>query len=157
MNLRQLQENDYEFIIKIMPEWWSGRDLTGMLPRLFFQHFNSTSLVLEKNGRIVGFLVGFLSQSRPEEAYIHFVGVDPEYRGRGQARRLYEKFFETIRAEGRTTVRAITAPVNKASIGFHTRLGFEIEAKGGSIDGIPTCPNYDGRGGDRVLFRKVLG
>ena len=36
--------------------------------------------------------VGFMSQSRPAEAYIHFVGVHPDERGHGLGRRLYEHF-----------------------------------------------------------------
>jgi GNAT superfamily N-acetyltransferase len=64
--------------------------MAGMLPRLFFEHFTDTSFAAERDGRLVGFLAGFISQSRPGEAYIHFVGVDPAQRGRGLGRLLYE-------------------------------------------------------------------
>ena len=32
---------------------------------------------------LAGFVCGFLSQTEPHEAYIHFVGVAPERRGEG--------------------------------------------------------------------------
>ena len=44
-------------------EWWGGRDLTAMLPKLFLNHFNDTSFVAENNDRMIGFLIGFLSPS----------------------------------------------------------------------------------------------
>lgn len=130
--------------------------MRDMLPKLFFTHFRDTSFIAEQNGDIVGFLNGFFSQSFPDEAYIHFVGVHPEYRGVGIARLLYEKFFETVSARGTRLVRCVTAPINKTSIAFHTRMGFEIEPGDVTVDGISTHSNYDGRGESRVLFLKRL-
>ncbi|GIN42080.1 hypothetical protein J19TS1_50290 [Heyndrickxia oleronia] len=54
--------------------------MSDKLPKLFFDHFTNTSFVVEKVGEIVGFLIGFLSQSHSNEAYIHFLGVHPNYR-----------------------------------------------------------------------------
>ena len=97
-----------------------------MVPRVFLEHFAGTSLVAESDAQMYGFLVGFRSQDHPGEAYIHFVGVAPEARGRGLARRMYEAFFEAATAAGRTTIRAVTSPRNTGSLAFHTRLGFTI-------------------------------
>jgi ribosomal protein S18 acetylase RimI-like enzyme len=154
--IRHLEEDDHKAIISVMKDWWGGRDLSGLLPRLFFQHFKLTSFVLEDQGRIIGFLVGFLSQTYPGEAYIHFAGIDPEYQRQGLGRILYDHFFEIVKGFGRTTVRAITSPVNKTSIAFHTGLGFTIEDKGQGQDGVPVYPDHDGRDGARVLFKKEL-
>jgi predicted GNAT superfamily acetyltransferase len=72
----------------------------------------------------VGFLIGFLSQSRPDEAYIRLVAVHPEQRGAGVGRALYERFFAVTRERGRAVVRSVTSPGNQASVAFHARLGF---------------------------------
>jgi ribosomal protein S18 acetylase RimI-like enzyme len=118
------------------------------LPQLFFLHFEGTSFVAEdEDGELAGFLVGFLSQASPEEAYIHFVGVSPERRGEGVGSALYERFFEEVRAHGRSVVRCVTSPVNEDSVAFHRALGFEVER---------TVPDYDGPGEDRVLLVKRL-
>ena len=63
--------------------------MVDMLPKLFFIHFRETSFVAERNGELAGFLVGFLSQSEPNAAYVHFVGPGPAARGTGLARDLY--------------------------------------------------------------------
>jgi ribosomal protein S18 acetylase RimI-like enzyme len=154
--IRHANESNYVSVIRVINDWWGGRQMADMLPKLFFQHFQPSSFIAEQDGEMIGFLVGFLSQTYPDEAYIHFVGVHPAYRRMGVARRLYERFFSVTARHGRTTVRCITSPVNQASIRFHTRLGFEIEPGDGEVDGIPYTSNYDGRGHDRVLFVKKL-
>lgn len=152
MIVRNAEPADYPSVIRVMDAWWGGRHLTPLLPRLFLDHFRDTSFVVEEDGELVAFFVGFLSQSRPEEAYIHFIGVRPGRRGSGIARDLYERFFAIARANGRWVVRCVTAPVNTDSVAFHRKMGFEIEAGNGEIDGVPVHRDHDGPGGDRVLF-----
>jgi ribosomal protein S18 acetylase RimI-like enzyme len=130
--------------------------MTEMLPKLFFVHFHDTSFVAEVDGEIVGFLIGFLSQIYQNEAYVHFLGVHPNFRKQGVALKLYEHFFQEVQIRGRRIVRLVTATVNKESIAFHTHIGFKIEPQETKIDGISFYPNYDGQGNDRVLFVKQL-
>lgn len=127
MNLRVLVESDYQNVISVLDEWWGGRHMADMLPKLFFRHFKETSFIAEEGSKIVGFLVGFVSQSYPTEAYIHFIGVHPDYRKERIGLKLYSAFFEKVQQKGCEIVRSITSPVNKGSIGFHTRIGFEME------------------------------
>ena len=85
VTVRQLRPADHAAVITVIDDWWGGRRMADMLPRLFFEHFTDTSFAAERDGELAGFLVGFLSQSRPTEAYIHFVGVHPGERGAGLA------------------------------------------------------------------------
>jgi N-acetylglutamate synthase-like GNAT family acetyltransferase len=154
--LRHAEVRDYDPIIQVIDDWWGGRPMAGMLHRLFFEHFQPTSFVIEEHAEMVGFLVGFRSQTTPTQAYIHFVGVHPDYRGQGMGRRLYEHFFEVVRKMGCTEVRAITSPVNRGSIAFHRRMGFAILPGDADIDGVAVMTNYDRHGNDRVRFRRNL-
>jgi ribosomal protein S18 acetylase RimI-like enzyme len=156
MNLRNIKTSDFEPIVSVVNDWWGVRDVAGLLQMLFFKHFKSTSYVAEIDGEMVGFLVGFLSQDFENEAYIHFVGVHPEFRKMKIARTLYEKFFETIKLENRNIVRCLTSPINKTSIAFHQKMGFTIEPQGFEIDGIPVAKDYDGKSHDRILFVRNL-
>ena len=156
MDIRPISERDHAPIIAVVNEWWGGRQMAGLLPRLFFAHFQDTSFVVEEDGQIIAFLIGFVSQSRPGQAYIHFVGIHPEQRKRGLGRQLYELFFKTVRARGCNSVRCITAPINSGSIAFHRRMGFQIEKSDRERDGVHYAADYDGPGQDRVLFVKTL-
>lgn len=96
MNIRNIKEDDYPHIISRLNDWWGGRKMSSMLPRLFFQHFNDTSFVIEKDREIAGFIVGFLSQTEPNTAYVHFVGVNPNFRKQGIGRQLYDRFASSV-------------------------------------------------------------
>ena len=143
--VRHAEADDYARVTAVVDDWWGGRAMAAMLPKLFFVHVRDTSFVAEDDADLAGFLCGFRSQTLDNEAYVHFVGVDPNRRGSGLGRLLYERFFAAVRP--RTVVRAVTSPVNERSVAFHQGLGFEIER----VD-----PAYDGRGEPRVLLVKHL-
>jgi L-amino acid N-acyltransferase YncA len=148
VTIRPAEPGDYDRVIRVVDEWWGGRQMAEMLPRLFFDHFTDTCFVADDEaGRLAGFIVGFLSQSKSREAYVHFVGVAPEHRRAGLAKRLYERFFEAARASDREVVRAVTSPANAVSIAAHSAMGFEV---------VPGPAAYDGDGRDRVVFEKRI-
>ena len=143
--IRLAEPADHARVVAVVDAWWGGRAMAAMLPRLFFVHFRDTSYVAEDDGELAGFLCGFRSQTFADEAYIHFLGVDPARRGSGLGRTLYEHFFAAVAP--RTIVRAVTSPVNERSVAFHRALGFEVEG---------VQPDYDGRGEPRVQLVKHL-
>lgn len=148
ITLRTARASDYDGIIAVADDWW-GRPVHGALPRLFLDHFHNTSLIAGRfSGELAGFLVGFGSPAQRDCAYIQFVGVAPKERRSGLARSLYRAFFEMAAADGRSVVRAVTAPVNSASIAFHTAMGFTVT---GPVDG------YNGPSSAMILFERRLG
>ncbi|MEM7016432.1 MAG: GNAT family N-acetyltransferase [Pseudomonadota bacterium] len=146
MHYRTASPQDYETIIGVVDDWW-GRFVSHAVPRLFLEHFYSTSFIVEDEGVIVGFLIGFLSPSDEQAAYIHFVGVDPKQRKLGIAAELYQRFFELASQDGRTRVNATTIPENEVSIEFHRRMGFEVSEP---IEG------YNQPKRSHILFTKYL-
>ncbi len=154
--IRHLEQDDYQPIISVVDEWWGGRPMAAMLPKLFFVHFRSTSFTAVDDGQIVGFLIGFVSQTFPDQGYIHFLGVHPARRGEGLGRLLYEHFFAAAASHGCRTAHCVTAPVNRDSIAFHRRLGFSLLDSDDKADGVPFTVGYDGKGQDRVIFTKDL-
>jgi ribosomal protein S18 acetylase RimI-like enzyme len=93
------------------------------------------------------FLIGFLSPSAADRAYIQFAGVSPGARGRGLGRRLYEEFFALARGDGRRLVSAVTSPANSGSVAFHRSMGFTVTGP---------VPDYDGPGRPKVVFEREL-
>jgi ribosomal protein S18 acetylase RimI-like enzyme len=156
LQIRHVEPLDYEPIISVVDEWWGGRRMADMLPKLFFVHFRNTSFVAEREGSIVGFLIGFISQAQPQEAYVHFVGVHPLFRKLGLGKVLYLEFFSAVMPLGCSKVRCVTSPINKSSIAFHKKMGFSAEKAARIIDGIPVSVDYDGKGEDRVLFTRTI-
>lgn len=153
IELRPIASGDYEYFISRLDSWWGRDGMTLMLPRLFFTHFSATSVVAcdpapgqREPAERTAFLAGFVSQTDPHVAYIHFVGVDPQRRSQGVGRTLYEWFFVTAAALGCTRVTCVTGPGNTRSRAFHAAMGFnerEVE-------------NYDGLGESRMVFERPL-
>jgi ribosomal protein S18 acetylase RimI-like enzyme len=151
VTIRAAMPADFDRIVAVADQWW-GRPMTGVLQRLFLDHFHDTSLVADSSaahspGTLAGFVVGFFSAADPTQAYIHFTGVHPNDRRAGLATELYERFFAMARLAGRSRVHAITSPQNEQSIAFHRRLGFTVSAP---------ISNYDGPDRDRVTFERHL-
>jgi len=149
--IRNAQEADYPYLIKRLNEWWGGRNMADMLPRLFFIHFQDSSFVYLYSPRIIGFVVGFVSNVQRETGYIHFVGVDPDYRCRNIARSLYEKFIAHCWGKNVSSIKCVTSPANTASIAFHHSMGFKASSYDAQGNPLPV-PDYDGPGQDRIVF-----
>jgi GNAT superfamily N-acetyltransferase len=157
MRLRHVRPLDYDRVLAVIDDWWDGRPMSVRLSHVFFSHFAPTSFVIEDDGQLVGFLLGFLSQMHPDEAYVNFVGVHPGYRRLGLGRRLYERFSSAAQLHGRHFVRSITSPANTLSIEFHRGMGFRMLHGDAVIDGVPVWFDYAGAGGHRVVFRREIG
>lgn len=154
--IRNIHSADYHAIITKLDNWWGGRRMTDMLPKLFFNHFSNTSFIIHNEELIKGFLIGFISQA-DSIGYVHFVGVNPEYREQGIGKGLYRLFFDKLKKLGVPEVECVTSPINETSIRFHKKLGFSIQS-GDCVNenGISFRKNYDGPGEDRVVFRRKI-
>jgi ribosomal protein S18 acetylase RimI-like enzyme len=159
IRLRRPVEADHARLSAVIDEWWGGRKLHPLLPRLWFQHFAGTSWIAEDDrGRLAGFIVGFISPDRLDEAFVHMIGTSPNHRRQGLGRTLYERFFEDLAGRGVRRVTVVTWPGNRASVDFHRALGFSADTGPGTqnLYGTPAYPDYDAEGDDRVVFSRDL-
>lgn len=159
IRLRRPVEADHPALVGQLDEWWGGRKVHQRFPRFWFRHFTGTSWVAETaDGRLVGFLVGFISPDRPAEAYVHLIATSPNHRRAGLGRRLYQSFFTDVGGRGVRRVTAVTWPGNRASVEFHRALGFSASDEAGSqnLYGTRGYPDYDADGDDRVVFSRGL-
>jgi len=77
------------------------------------RYFANTCLIVEDEGNIVGFLLGWVSQVDSTIAYLHDVCVIPEMRRRKIATALYNRFFEVVSKMGCRKAYLIINPINK--------------------------------------------
>jgi ribosomal protein S18 acetylase RimI-like enzyme len=159
VRFRRPTEADHGPIVRLVDEWWGGRRISALLPRLWFQHFTRTSWIAEdEEGRLLGFLVGFISPDDPDVGYVHMIGTDPNRRRRGLGGQLYQQFFTDVAGRGVRRVAAITWPGNRVSVAFHRSIGFlPVDGPGTQhLYGSPAIPDYDGDGEDRVVLVREL-
>jgi GNAT superfamily N-acetyltransferase len=143
--LRALTIPDLRVILGELDQFWDERD-TGFLHQALYVHeFGQTSVLAERDGKILAYLLGFVSPDA--SGYIHAVAVRRSARGQGLGRRLYGRFEELVLARGATGLKAITSPENDGSRAFHEALGFDVE----------TVEDYSPSAGPRLVFHRKLG
>ena len=112
----------------------------------FFYELGDMARIVEDDGVMVGFLLGFIAKSKQggDVGYVHLVGIHPDHRRRGVGRLLYETFEDDCRKAGVARMKAITSLGNEGSLLFHQVLGWDtVEIEG-----------YAGPGRPRLVFAK---
>ncbi|MCC6527414.1 MAG: GNAT family N-acetyltransferase [Polyangiaceae bacterium] len=142
MNTRPLVKADYDHIVRIIDEWWGG-PTSALAHPIFFYELGELARVVEVDGRVVGFLFGFIAG---KVGYVHLVGIDPEFRRKRVGTMLYNAFEEACVRSGCVELKAISTLGNEASQRFHQAHGWSCE----------TVADYAGPGRSRVVFRKTL-
>ena len=78
--LRHVTIADLGTILGELDEFWEDPDMEFLHQALYVHEFGDTSVLAERDGAIVGYLLGFVN---PEgTGYIHAVAVRREARGR---------------------------------------------------------------------------
>lgn len=144
MQTRPLTKGDYDQIVQVIDRWWGG-PTSALAHPMFFYELGRLARVVESDGSLVGFLLGFIC---PDAAvgYVHLVGINPDFRRRGVARLLYSAFEEDCAREGCRRLKAITTLGNEGSVIFHQSVGWSMAE----------IEDYAGPGRLRIVFTKDL-
>ncbi|MDO9020959.1 MAG: GNAT family N-acetyltransferase [Deltaproteobacteria bacterium] len=143
METRSLTQEDFGEIASVIDRWWGGPSAALAHP-LFLHELGDDALVVEDDGLLVGFLLGFVTAAGV--GYVHLVGIHNDHRRRGIGRRLYESFTARAQRRGARRMKAITTPGNHGSVEFHRALGYGVEL---AVD-------YAGPARDRYVFTREL-
>jgi GNAT superfamily N-acetyltransferase len=145
MNTRPVTKQDYDHIVRVIDTWWVG-PTSQLVSPMFFYELGSLARVVEQDGVLVGFLLGFVAPGPPKTGYVHLVGIHPEYRRKGVGRLLYDTFQEDCREAGCVRLKAVTTTGNEGSIQFHQATGWRVTH----------VEDYAGPGRPRVVFTKSI-
>jgi hypothetical protein len=67
MITRPLGKQDYDHIVQIIDRWWGG-PTTALAHPIFFYELGAMARVVEHDGILVGFLLGFVAPGPPKPA-----------------------------------------------------------------------------------------
>lgn len=148
METRKITKADYDQIVEVIDRWWGApASMATFAHPIFFYELGDNALIAEKDGKMIGFLLGFVSYKAPKTGYVHLVGISPDARRLGVGRVLYQQFTERCRELGCERMKAITTHGNEGSIRFHEALGWVGAEE----------EDYAGPGRRRLVFTKTLG
>ncbi len=83
-------------------------------------------LVVEDNGRIIGFLLAYETLPFPGTLHIRYIGLHPDYQNKGVGLLLYKKLIEKAKEKKIKKIRALINLDNPKSIKLHEKAGFSL-------------------------------
>jgi GNAT superfamily N-acetyltransferase len=131
-------------------EFWAGSPLDddavlALHDPLFFHQFGGFGAVaLTDDDRDAGYLLGVVSADRL--AVVHALAVHPDWRGRGVARRLIERFAALATGAGARAVQSVVLPDDHVARSLGRRFGAHAASS----------PGHAGPGADRLLLTRSL-
>jgi ribosomal protein S18 acetylase RimI-like enzyme len=115
------------------PEWPGYTEYVARIADIAERAHVATVLVAVVDGVVAGSTTLELGERirpssaeplAPDEAHIRMLGVSPDFRGRGIARRLVIACIETAQGAGKRRLTLETAPVMVAAQRLYTSMGF---------------------------------
>lgn len=146
MLLRDCRPSDFESMWELDQECFpSGIAYSRSELRAFLSRKTAEAIVVESDGRIVAFVLGW-RRSRTE-GHVITLDVATSARRQGLGRRLMVELERRFRAAGVRRVQLETAATNTIAIGFYERLGYRTVAQ---------LPSYYGPGLHAWSMQKAL-
>lgn len=158
VRIRTVKEEDFLEIMDLASKCDSIPVERGSIYHLFTKYFADTCFVAEKDNKIVGYILGFISQLEKNVAYIHNICIAPYLRRKKIGSRLYQEFFQKMKKQKCQKIFLIINPINKLSINYHESLGFNVLNVGEEIfvEGVRASKDYNGPGKHMVVMCKSL-
>jgi len=96
---------------------------------LWCRDFPGTTVVAEVDGKIVGFVIGYLRPERPDTVFVWQVAVSASQRGRGTGTALIEHLLDRVAPLGVTALETTISPDNPASIAMFAAVARRRDAE----------------------------
>lgn len=141
--IRKFMPRDFQQVLSIEEESFWEHD-----PFLYMKQYEMSSdgfLVAEKDGIVVGFVVGMLISRT--EGRIFSIAVSKKHRGGGIATLLVKELLDVFRRKGVTSVRLEVRRSNLIAQKLYQNMGFEI---------VGVAPKYYSDGEDGLMMRKII-
>ena len=112
---RKPDENDGADMYRLVKET-NVLDVNSSYSYLMWgKYFNNTSIVAELNGKIVGFVAGFIQPNTKDVLFVWQVGVSESQQGKGLASRLILEILKRSACKQIQYLEATVTPSNEAS------------------------------------------
>jgi len=144
MKIRNITENDIPQMMELIKNCEHLHFERAGIYWFFWKFFRDTCFVAVENEKIIGLLMGIISQSDPKEAYIYNLGVLLDHRRKGIGSGLIDHFCKKVKEKGCEFITLTTLVDNEYAIKYYQKMGFEKPIKIEKV-GIP-----------RILFKKKI-
>ncbi|WP_433655316.1 diaminobutyrate acetyltransferase [Nocardia sp. CA-128927] len=96
---------------------------------LWCRDFAATSVVAEVQGRVVGYVIGFVRPQAPDTVFVWQVAVDRAQKGKGIGAQMLHALLNNVAAQGVSKLETTISPDNAASIALFSSVARRREAR----------------------------
>ncbi|MGQ4600766.1 diaminobutyrate acetyltransferase [Nocardia sp. R6R-6] len=89
---------------------------------MWCRDFAGTSVVAELDGRIVGYVIGYVRPQASDTLFVWQIAVDQSQRGRGIGAELLHTLLDSVVAQGVSVLETTISPDNAGSIALFTSV-----------------------------------
>lgn len=141
--IRRFKPSDLEGALDLDREVFGGYD--PAIFTAFYEYHPRTTLVAERMGTIVGFVLGF--KHTPLEGRVFWLAVRPGYQSRGIGRKLLTSILRIFRFMGAVSATLEVRISNKNAQALYSGMGFEM---------VTIYPGYYSDGEPAIIMKKRL-
>ena len=116
-------------------------------------HFADTSIAVERDGELVGFISGYRPPAKPETLFVWQVAVSPNARGIGLGKRMLATLAERLRPAGVKFIDTTITPDNEASWALFRSVARQFGADTAEDPFFLGDEHFGGNHADEILLR----
>ncbi|NYT03673.1 MAG: ribosomal protein S18-alanine N-acetyltransferase [Candidatus Methanofastidiosa archaeon] len=109
-----------------------------------FESYRDTFLVVEKDGEVIGFVIGIVQK---KEGHILVIAIRDDFKRKGIGTFLMKKLIDIYKKKGITRLKLEVRASNIAAISMYKNLGFKITNR---------LKHYYENGEDGLLLRREM-
>lgn len=123
--IREAKEEEFLKVYELVSESPPLEKYFQHFYRIILRYFSSTCLVAEKQGKFIGWQMGFISQNHPETYFLWQIGVHPEIQGKGLGGLILDVTEKTAEEKGCQRIELTIDPENTASEKLFLKNGYK--------------------------------
>lgn len=158
--VRQVAENEFMKIYKFVEKCKPLEHYPAHLYKIMFRYFGSTCFIAELKNKVLGFVIGFISQQHEKTYFLWQIGVDPSKQGKGVGSIILEMVEAEVKKLGCQRIELTIDPENKPSQNLFDRMGYRnVSGREGeqvTVDGNAAIKDYYSPGRHFMLYEKYL-
>jgi diaminobutyrate acetyltransferase len=160
IKIRNATENDFLDVYNFVSNCKPLEKYYEHFYKIMLRYFSNSCFIAEFKDEIIGFVMGFKSQTDENTFFLWQIGVNPSHRGKKVAENLLKKLENTAETQGCNKMEVTVDPENIASQKLFEKNGYiNISSKEGKIieiSGKQTVKDYYKPGRHFILYGKKI-
>lgn len=158
--LRKVSEKDFLEAYNFVSQCKPLENYAAHFYKIMLRYFRNTCFVAEHDNKIVGFVMGFISQMHEKTYFLWQIGVSPAMQGKGVGCTLLEYVETELRKIGCNRIELTIDPENIPSTKLFEKSGYknisDKEGKTVDVNGKTAVKDYYSPGRHFMLYEKYL-